>query len=60
LQSLLLGGEGLAFSGLRRPPLIPAPRIDYTIGENTRRMMEHGIAHATEVLEAAGAKNIFG
>jgi hypothetical protein len=22
---------------------IPAPRIDYTIGENTRRMMEHGI-----------------
>ena len=37
---------------------IPAPRIDYTIGENTRAMMEHGIARATEVLAAAGAKNI--
>ena len=38
---------------------IPAPRIDYTVGENTRRMMEHGIARATEVLEAAGAKNLY-
>jgi len=37
---------------------IPAPRIDYTIGENTRRMMEHGIARATEILAAAGARNI--
>jgi choline dehydrogenase-like flavoprotein len=37
---------------------IPAPKIDYTIGENTRRMMEHGIARATEVLTAAGARNI--
>ncbi len=38
---------------------IPAPRIDYTVGENTKAMMEHGIARATEVLEAAGATNIF-
>jgi choline dehydrogenase-like flavoprotein len=38
---------------------IPAPRIDYTISENTRRMMEHGIARATEILTAAGAANIF-
>jgi choline dehydrogenase-like flavoprotein len=37
---------------------IPAPKIDYRIGENTRRMMEHGIARATEILETAGAKNI--
>ena len=37
---------------------IPAPRIDYTIGENTRAMMEHGIARAAEILEAAGAKQI--
>jgi choline dehydrogenase-like flavoprotein len=37
---------------------IPAPRIDYTIGDNTRAMMEHGIARATEVLAAAGARNI--
>jgi len=34
-------------------------RIDYTIGENTRRMMEHGIARATEILEAAGATNLY-
>jgi choline dehydrogenase-like flavoprotein len=36
---------------------IPAPKIDYTIGENTRRMMEHGIARAEEILAAAGAKH---
>ncbi|MFM8614192.1 MAG: GMC family oxidoreductase [Alphaproteobacteria bacterium] len=38
---------------------IPAPKIDYTISDNTARMMEHGIARATEVLEAAGARNIY-
>jgi choline dehydrogenase-like flavoprotein len=37
---------------------IPAPKIDYTISANTAAMMEHGIARATEILEAAGAKNI--
>ena len=37
---------------------IPAPRIDYTISENTRRMMEHGIARASEILATAEAKNI--
>ena len=37
---------------------IPAPRIDYTIGENTRRMMAHGIARATEILTEAGAGDI--
>src|SRR5439155_22475171 len=37
---------------------IPAPRIDYTIGENTARMMEHGIARAKEVLAAAEATDI--
>jgi choline dehydrogenase-like flavoprotein len=37
---------------------VPAPKIDYTLSENTRRMMEHGIARATEILAAAGAKNI--
>jgi hypothetical protein len=35
---------------------IPAPKIDYTIGENTRRMMEHGIARASEII--ATAQNI--
>jgi choline dehydrogenase-like flavoprotein len=37
---------------------IPAPRIDYTVGENTRRMMEHGIARSVEILKTAGAKQI--
>ena len=38
---------------------IPAPRIDYRISENTRRMMEHGIARATDIMTAAGASNIY-
>ncbi len=37
---------------------IPAPRLDYTISENTQRMMEHGIARASEILTAAGAKTL--
>ena len=37
---------------------IPAPKIDYTIGSNTAAMMEHGIARATDILEAAGASGI--
>jgi choline dehydrogenase-like flavoprotein len=38
---------------------IPAPRIDYAISDNTRRMMEHGIARAEEILAAAGATRLF-
>jgi choline dehydrogenase-like flavoprotein len=45
-------------SVLRDSHRIPAPKIDYTISENTRRMMEHGIARASEILATAGAKNI--
>jgi choline dehydrogenase-like flavoprotein len=37
---------------------IPAPRIDYTIGANTARMMQHGIARAKEILAAAEATDI--
>ncbi len=37
---------------------IPGARIDYTISENTRRMMEHGIARAEEILHEAGASRI--
>jgi choline dehydrogenase-like flavoprotein len=37
---------------------IPAPRLDYRFSGNTVRMMEHGIARATEILEAAGASRI--
>src|SRR6202011_6118602 len=38
---------------------IPAPKIDYAISENTRRMMEHGIARASEILTVAGATNLY-
>src|SRR5947209_52209 len=34
---------------------IPAPRIHYRIGENTARMMDHGVARAKEILAAAEA-----
>ncbi|MDX1648523.1 MAG: GMC family oxidoreductase, partial [Myxococcota bacterium] len=38
---------------------IPAPKITYRLSENSRRMMEHGVARATEALEAAGARHTF-
>lgn len=34
---------------------IPAPRIHYRLGENSRRMLEHAVARGKEVLHAAGA-----
>ena len=37
---------------------IPAPRISYTLSENSIRMMDHAIAKASEVLRAAGAVDI--
>jgi len=37
---------------------IPAPKIRYTVGENTRRMLGHGIERAKEVFQAAGAKKM--
>jgi choline dehydrogenase-like flavoprotein len=37
---------------------IPAPRVEYTISENSWRMLDHGIARAKDILGAAGATNI--
>ena len=37
---------------------IPAPRVSYTLGENSRRMLAHGVDRAREVLEAAGARAV--
>lgn len=37
---------------------IPAPKINYRLGENTRRMLRHGEEKATELLLAAGAKRV--
>jgi choline dehydrogenase-like flavoprotein len=38
---------------------IPAPKVEYRLGENSRRMLEHGVARAKEVLAAAGARETF-
>ena len=35
---------------------IPAPRIDYTLSENSRKMLDHCMARGQEVLRAAGAR----
>jgi choline dehydrogenase-like flavoprotein len=37
---------------------IPAPKIDYTISDNSWRMLDHAIARAKEILTAAGTTNI--
>ncbi len=34
---------------------IPAPRIDYTLSANSRRMLDFSVARGTEILRAAGA-----
>ncbi|MEB2346454.1 MAG: GMC family oxidoreductase [Deltaproteobacteria bacterium] len=38
---------------------IPAPRIEYQLSENSRRMLDFGAARASEVLRAAGARRTF-
>ena len=38
---------------------IPAPKVTYRLSENSSKMLEHGVARAKEVLEAAGAKDTF-
>ena len=37
---------------------IPAPKVSYTLSDNSDRMLDDGIARATQALEAAGAKQI--
>ncbi len=37
---------------------IPAPKISYTLSENSKRMLDHGIARASEILRAAGAFDV--
>lgn len=38
---------------------IPAPRIQYSLSENSRRMLAHGHERAKQALEAAGAVDTF-
>ena len=35
---------------------IPAPKIDYRLSENSRKMLDHSVARAKEVLMASGAR----
>jgi choline dehydrogenase-like flavoprotein len=37
---------------------IPAPKVTYTLSENSQKMLQHGTDRATEVLKAAGAQDI--
>jgi len=37
---------------------IPAPRIEYTLSENSRRMLDHAVARGGDVLKAAGAHTV--
>ena len=37
---------------------IPAAKIQYTISENTDKMLGHGVERAKEVMDAAGAKKV--
>ena len=37
---------------------IPAAKVQYTVSENTDRMLDHGVERAKEALEAAGAKQL--
>ena len=37
---------------------VPAPRVTYQVGDNTSKILDHGIARATELLAAAGAREV--
>ena len=37
---------------------IPAPKLDYTLSENSRKMLDYAIDRGSEVLRAAGATDI--
>jgi len=37
---------------------IPAPLVRYRMSDNSKKMMEHGVARATEVMIAAGATEV--
>jgi choline dehydrogenase-like flavoprotein len=43
---------------LRDPDGIAAPRIDYTLSENSQRMLAHAVARGTEAMRAAGAHEV--
>lgn len=38
---------------------IPAPKIDYTLSDNSLRMLDYSVQRASEILTAAGAQEIY-
>jgi hypothetical protein len=38
---------------------IPSPKITYTLSDNSRCMLDHAVARASEILRAAGAHDIW-
>ena len=38
---------------------IPAPKINYTVSNNTQKMLDHAVERGEEVLKAAGARETF-
>ena len=38
---------------------IPAPKINYKMSENSKKMLVHGLAKGKEVMQAAGSKKTF-
>lgn len=43
---------------LKDPDGIPAPKLDYTLSANSRRMLDFAVERGTEVLKAAGATDV--
>jgi choline dehydrogenase-like flavoprotein len=39
---------------------IAAPKINYTLSDNTRKMLTHGLDRGKEVMRAAGARKVTG
>jgi choline dehydrogenase-like flavoprotein len=37
---------------------IPAPKLNYTLSDNSRRMLAHAVARGTDILKAAGAHDV--
>ncbi len=37
---------------------IPAPKVSYTVSQNSRALLDHGIASATDLVRAAGAREV--
>jgi choline dehydrogenase-like flavoprotein len=56
------GALAMAYGNLRGNIVdsngIPAPKVQYRLSENSKRLLAHGVARASEVLTAAGAREI--